>query len=122
MGVLFGLTALVGWAWLVGVAGEAFKPSNLVILALIVIGTVRAGAALRNSWTAYKRPELIVLDRADDSVRRAGVKACALGDVERVVLRRFENSSATTRRRYSRSDLPWPASAAGAPPGGASTT
>jgi hypothetical protein len=89
LGFVFALACLAGWAW--ASAGQLLKPGNLLVLAIIVVAIVGAGSGLRRSWSLYRHPELIVLDRANDSVVRAGQKACALADVERVVLRRFES-------------------------------
>ena len=92
-GLAFGMAALAGWLWVVGDLAALFQPGSLIVLLLIMTGIVSGGVGLPRARRGYRNQELLVLDRAADSVMRAGQKACALSEVEHVVLRRYDRNT-----------------------------
>ena len=86
--VVLGLPAVLWVLW--WIATELFEPTPLLRVAMAVAGIGIAGAAvfaLRRIYGSSRQREILVLDRANDSVTKDGRKVCALAEIDRVELR-----------------------------------
>jgi hypothetical protein len=92
--LIVGLAALAGIAWLFG--GSLFERGHwgVLFMMLLGLGSLAYGVrSLHRAWRAYQHREVLVLDRAGDAITQMGAKVCPLGDLERVVLRRYEHNT-----------------------------
>ena len=86
--VLLGLPAVLWVLW--WAASLLFEPGPLLRLALVVAGMAIVGGAVFALRRVYSsgQGEVLVLDRAHDSVTKDGRNVGKLGEVDRVELRR----------------------------------
>ena len=86
--LLFGLPPIFWVMWWIGNDLSELRPLMFLIMVLVGIGLGVCGfVALKRAYGMYRQREIVVLDRAGDSVTKDGRTVCALGEVDRVELR-----------------------------------
>lgn len=86
--VLFALGA-PGLVWAISVL-EPGRMTAILILLLVVAAGVSAFLVVTRAYGGNRLAERLVLDGAADAVVRAGVRVCAMSELDRVELRRRE--------------------------------
>jgi hypothetical protein len=96
---LLDVAAVIG-LFLLGVPGlvwavSLFEPGRVAV-ALLVLAAVAAGVCafllMMRAYGGHRLGERLVLDRAADAVTRAGVRLCAMSELDCVELRRREGT------------------------------